>query len=147
MAQRTFNLSAAILAVTKDGKILTATRRHSTILALPGGKLDGFETLQQTAIRETFEETGVAIEEYNLIPIYGAVVPGRDGRDFYCQTYAVLLNGTSKEITIPGGIEEGITAGFHTPMELLCKGTFVQYNAEAIKMALMIEQFKERFHG
>lgn len=144
---RVYKLSACILAITTDGKILTATRRNSPVLALPGGKLDDGETLLQCALRETIEETGMNFNGHSPFHLYGAVIPGRDGRDFYCQAFGILVNGSSDEIQIPGGIEQGITAAWHTPMELLCKGAFVQYNAETLKMALLVEQFKERLHG
>jgi ADP-ribose pyrophosphatase YjhB (NUDIX family) len=116
-------------------------------LALPGGKLDDGETLLQCALRETIEETGMNFNDHSPFHLYGAVIPGRDGRDFYCQAFGILVEGASDQIQIPGGIEQGITAAWHTPMELLCKGAFVQYNAETLKMALLINDFKERLHG
>ena len=144
---RIYKLSACVLAITTDGKILTATRRNSPVLALPGGKLDEGETLLQCALRETIEETGLDFNGLPTYHLYGAVVPGRDGRDFYCQSFGVLVDSSSNDMQIPGGVEQGINATWRTPMELLCKGTFVQYNAEALKMALLIKEFKERLHG
>lgn len=144
---RIYKLSACVVAVTKDGKILTATRRNSPLLALPGGKLDEGETLLECAIRETIEETGFNLNGIPPYHLYGSIIPGRDGRDFYCQAFGFLIDATSDELGKPQGIEPGIEANWNTPMELLCKGAFVQYNAEALKMTLLINQFKERLHG
>lgn len=145
---RIYKLSACILAITTDGKILTATRRNSPVLALPGGKRDDGETLLQCAIRETIEETGMDFTGHVPFHLYGAVIPGgTDNRDFYCQSFGFLVQGSSNEIAIPGGIEQGIEAAWHTPMELLCKGAFVQYNANVLKNAIAIDKFKEYLHG
>ena len=42
-------------------------KRSSGTWGLPGGLLEVGETLEQTAIREVFEETGLTIEELKLI--------------------------------------------------------------------------------
>ncbi len=42
-------------------------RRHSGQYALPGGRLDEGETLQQTALRETKEELGLTLSEADVL--------------------------------------------------------------------------------
>ncbi|MGL4323043.1 MAG: NUDIX hydrolase [Beijerinckiaceae bacterium] len=53
---------AVSLAVFRDGKILLATRTRAPmkdVWSLPGGKVEPGETLEEAAIREMQEETGV----------------------------------------------------------------------------------------
>lgn len=62
--------SAAVLIVNNN-KVLLGKRlsKHGHgKWAPPGGKLDYFETLEQCAIRETYEETGLTVK--NLKQIY-----------------------------------------------------------------------------
>lgn len=52
----------AISIVLKDGKVLFIRREGKTfsgLLSLPGGKIDFGETIEETALRELEEETGV----------------------------------------------------------------------------------------
>lgn len=59
-------ISTTNMQVVKDGKILVIKRRDNAEnfpgwLMLPGGKQEVDETPLQTAIRETFEETGIKV--------------------------------------------------------------------------------------
>jgi 8-oxo-dGTP pyrophosphatase MutT (NUDIX family) len=63
---------------------------HASQIALPGGSCDGDETYEQTAIRELYEETGVAITEENisgrLTPLYIPI------SNFYIQPIVACIN-------------------------------------------------------
>lgn len=62
---------ATNVAVTDDdGRVLLIRRTDNGNYALPGGGLDLGESLPQAAVRETREETGVAIEITGLVGIY-----------------------------------------------------------------------------
>ncbi|KKQ41160.1 MAG: hypothetical protein US60_C0046G0011 [Microgenomates group bacterium GW2011_GWC1_37_8] len=57
-------ISTTNLLIIKDGKVLFIKRSEDAEffpgwLMLPGGKQEEYETPQQAAIRETFEETGI----------------------------------------------------------------------------------------
>lgn len=54
----------------EDGRILMIHRTDNDKWALPGGAQDVGETIAQTAVRETREETGIAIEITGLVGIY-----------------------------------------------------------------------------
>jgi 8-oxo-dGTP diphosphatase len=55
-------LSAASIAVFRDGKVLLAARKETTVnpvFSLPGGLVEIGETLEDAALRELKEEVGV----------------------------------------------------------------------------------------
>jgi 8-oxo-dGTP pyrophosphatase MutT (NUDIX family) len=57
---------AAGLIVINDGKILMVTRnKNPGKIAIPGGKCEGIEFPVETAIRETYEETGLVCHLLN----------------------------------------------------------------------------------
>lgn len=143
----TTKYAACVLALCKDGRILTTTRRNTDVLALPGGKRDQGESLYDCAIRETLEETGVNLAGLDSVRLFSDVEYGADGHDFSVDAFGILIHSNSADIVIPGGKETGITVGWHTPLELLCKGTFVRYNANVLKSAMAIDKFKEYLRG
>ena len=54
---------AASVAVFREGKVLLATRTQppaDRLWSLPGGKVEAGESLEEAALRELMEETGVA---------------------------------------------------------------------------------------
>ena len=70
---------AARVIVIKDGNLLVMTRNKfgSVYHTLPGGHVDIGETPEQTAIRETIEETSIEVSQPRLVflehagPIFG----------------------------------------------------------------------------
>ena len=63
--------SAYAIVFNDNGKLLQTDlrkgERPERQLDIPGGHIDGKETSEQTAIRETFEETGVIIKSLQLV--------------------------------------------------------------------------------
>lgn len=55
--------SAALLLTKRSSKL----RRHAGQWALPGGRVDGGETVEQTAIREMEEEVGLKLSQAQII--------------------------------------------------------------------------------
>ncbi|GAA4953368.1 NUDIX hydrolase [Actinoplanes utahensis] len=62
--------SANVVVVNDDGAILLIRRSDNDNWALPGGGMDLGESLPQTAVRETAEETGIDVEVTGLVGIY-----------------------------------------------------------------------------
>ncbi|NMO57817.1 NUDIX domain-containing protein [Actinoplanes sp. TBRC 11911] len=62
--------SANVVVTNEDGEILLIRRSHNGNWALPGGAMDIGESLPETAVRETAEETGIDVEITALIGIF-----------------------------------------------------------------------------
>jgi 8-oxo-dGTP diphosphatase len=86
-------VAADIIITYDDGSIILIKRRNEPYKdqwALPGGIMDEFETIEQTAVREAKEETGLDIKLDHLIGVYSK--PGRDPRG---RTVSVLFSATA----------------------------------------------------
>ena len=62
--------SASAIVTDELGRILLIKRRDNTLWALPGGGHDIGETIEQTAVREVKEETGLDVEVTGITGIY-----------------------------------------------------------------------------
>lgn len=62
--------SASAIVTDEQGRILLVKRRDNTLWALPGGGHDIGESIEQTAVREVKEETGLDVEITGLTGIY-----------------------------------------------------------------------------
>ncbi len=61
---------AANLYVAAWGYVLIQRRSDKGLWALPGGRQDPGESLMETAVRETLEETGIRVRVTGLVGIY-----------------------------------------------------------------------------
>lgn len=62
--------SANVVVTNDSGEILMISRTDNDNWAIPGGAMDIGESLPQTAVRETKEETGIDCEVTGLVGIY-----------------------------------------------------------------------------
>jgi 8-oxo-dGTP pyrophosphatase MutT (NUDIX family) len=84
--------ACGVLAVDGQGWVLLQRRRDTGQWALPMGKMELGETPSECAIRETQEETGVAVEVTGLLGVFsdpGHIVAYGDGE--VRQEYEVML--------------------------------------------------------
>jgi 8-oxo-dGTP pyrophosphatase MutT (NUDIX family) len=62
--------SANVIVVNDQGEILMIRRTDNGNWAVPGGGMDLGESITETAVRETREETGITCEITGLVGIY-----------------------------------------------------------------------------
>lgn len=67
---------AVIVAVIDSGKILLTKREDFEVWCLPGGRVEEGESLAAAGIRETKEETGLAVELTRLVGVYSRLGGG-----------------------------------------------------------------------
>lgn len=131
--------SVCVVVINDDYEILTATRRHTNILSLPGGKVDAGESIYDAVRRECFEETGILLHEDFLTPVYSEIIVGElDGIDYYCTAFAynmlcdvrmaIVNTGNEKEWMV----EDGIKVKFAS-YDDLATGAFSEFNDKVIK--------------
>ena len=83
-------LTAAGVVVTNTKKqLLIFKRSESGVWSLPGGHMDIGESLEETAIRETYKETGITLNSLRLIRLVSgkdAVIRDAEGTETYYVT-------------------------------------------------------------
>ncbi|MFK7805951.1 MAG: CoA pyrophosphatase [Anaerolineae bacterium] len=81
----------------------TNMRNHPGQIAFPGGRMDEGETFEQTAIRETWEEIGVAADKFSIVgridPLY--IPPSR----FYVHCFAAWADTRPEYVPSPAEVE------------------------------------------
>jgi 8-oxo-dGTP diphosphatase len=81
MARRGPVLTVDIVITRKDGSIVLIRRRNPPFQgewAIPGGFVEYGETVEQAAVREAKEETGLDVELVRIVGVYSD--PNRDPR-------------------------------------------------------------------
>lgn len=71
-------VGACVIVVSPEQKILFQLRKDNGCWALPGGSMEPGESLEQVAVRELFEETGLAGAQLSLLQVFS-------GKDMYYQ--------------------------------------------------------------
>lgn len=84
------------LLYLKDGRVLLCRKKDTTsLLILPGGKLEPGETAEECLRRECREELGeVEITALRHIGDYESSAAGQDGKTVKIELYAGALEGT-----------------------------------------------------
>lgn len=113
--------AACILIENNEGNILLVTRRNSTKVGLPGGKVDEGEDFLAAAVREMFEETGIKLDPATLALVFTDVCKGEVDYETAC--YRATYDGPLLE-----GQEDGIISKWGTFDDLIENSPFKEYN-------------------
>lgn len=102
--------AASAVVADKDGLILMHRRADNDLWSIPGGAMEVGETISETAVRETLEETGLMVTPLYIIGVYSNpshVVEYADGEVrqqfsvcFACKVLAgaITAGNESKEV-------------------------------------------------
>lgn len=89
-----------LAAVVKDGKILLIRRTKDPYKghwSMPGGKIEFGEHVEEAAIREVIEETGIKCEVECLRGIANEIIHGEDGEEMQFIFFIVQLKPEKTE--------------------------------------------------
>lgn len=84
--QEVIFVGTGVLIVDEQGRVLIAERTDNQEWCIPGGSLEVGESLTHCAVRETYEETGIVIQENDLILNAAVSVPEiiiKNGRNIH----------------------------------------------------------------
>jgi 8-oxo-dGTP diphosphatase len=80
------------LIYNKEDNTILMVQNENSIWTLPGGAVEHNETLQQAAVREALEETGLEVEVGNIVAVNEAFFPER-GHHALMITFAAKIIG------------------------------------------------------
>lgn len=113
--------AACVLIENNLGEILLVTRRNSTKVGLPGGKVDEGEDVLTAAVREIYEETGIKLDPSTLMSVFVDVCKGEVDYETTC--FIATYDGPLLE-----GQEDGIISKWGTFDDLIENSPFKEYN-------------------
>lgn len=121
VGHRPLILVGSVVVITDHkGKILLQERRHPHgVWGLPGGLMELGESIEDTARREVYEETGLHIQNLNLIGVFSGTehfVKADNGDEFYVVTAAFHTSDFSGALRIDN--EESLGFSFFDPSSL-----------------------------
>lgn len=61
--------TARAIILNEKKELLLVSNAENSVWFAPGGWVDGFETLEETCVREVYEETGVKVKPLELLKI------------------------------------------------------------------------------
>lgn len=85
--KRMISIGLSCVIINKNNEVLLEKRRDNGLYCLPGGSIDFDETVKEGTIREVKEETGVDINDLNLLMILSGkkeelIYPNGDVTDY-----------------------------------------------------------------
>lgn len=104
-----------ILIEMGDGIILIRRKNPPYGWAIPGGFVDYGETVEEAAVREAKEETGLDISELRQFHVYSD--PARDARVHTIST-VFTARGHGRPVASDDAVEIGVFTRDHLPQDL-----------------------------
>src|SRR5690606_6228697 len=84
---------ASVVIIDSIGRVLLGKRKEDGLYTPPGGSAEEGESPEKTAVRETFEECGIAIDPRFLQKLPS--IETRDGKLCYCLLYVSSVGNTA----------------------------------------------------
>ena len=83
------HIVVAAVALVRDGCVLTVRKRGTQRFMLVGGKLEPGESARDAALRETYEEVGLRIEEGTLLGEFHSAAANEPGHTLHSTVFLV----------------------------------------------------------
>ncbi|MGA9287429.1 MAG: NUDIX hydrolase [Anaerobacillus sp.] len=97
-------VGAVAMIMNEKGEVLLQQRNEQKKRwGLPGGLMEPGESTEETAIRESFEETGLTLRNLTLFKLYSGkafFTTADNGDEFYSVTTAYVTNEYVGELTL-----------------------------------------------
>ncbi len=97
-------VGAVAMIMNEKGEILLQQRNEQKKRwGLPGGLMEPGESTEETAVRESFEETGLTLRNLTLFKLYSGeefFTTAENGDEFYSVTTAYVTNKYVGELTL-----------------------------------------------
>ncbi|WP_026688969.1 NUDIX hydrolase [Alteribacter aurantiacus] len=122
VGNRPLILPGSVVIILNEEKEVLLQQRPDMSWGLPGGLMELGESLEETAARETLEETGLRVSELKLVHVFSGekyYLKVANGDEFYSVT-AVYVAGKAKGSLKVDGIETKSLSYF--PLNDLPKG-------------------------
>ncbi len=105
-------VGVGIVVLSGDGRVLLAERRgeRPRVFALPGGRLEGGESLEECAVRELREETGLVLDVEEA-RTFGCVLDAGDQVSWVVAGVCGRLGAPAAEL-VPAELEPDKVGGF-----------------------------------
>ncbi|MBM6617986.1 NUDIX hydrolase [Bacillus suaedaesalsae] len=112
-------VGSVVIIADEQGRILLQQRKFPNgVWGLPGGLMELGESTEEVAKREVFEETGLYVENLQLLNVYSGqdqFIKAENGDEFYVVTTAYYTKDFSGGLVVD--LEESIKVDFFQPEE------------------------------
>lgn len=132
-------LKASAFAYVQDGLVIV---RHKSDQGgewnIPGGLVELKESVQDAAVREMKEETGLVVELVRALAVIVSKItaPHEPSLDYFRVLFLAKVTGGRLEVLDKGEIAEARLASWQEIMKLVSDGKFQRMPAETEKMML-----------